>query len=129
MSAGRLYGRHTAQHPAAVIRKYNKSLDPLRAKQTLLRKKLGQTMVSAIKAPSVTLKIRQKSVLWTHRQMNAQTPALVPSYNIITCNNYDLGMKSVYLVFFYDFPSFPYFFKNNHEYRRHHELISKFNVG
>ena len=31
------------------------SLDPLRAKKTSIRKKLGHTMVSAIKASSVTL--------------------------------------------------------------------------
>ena len=32
-----------------------KSLDPLRAKTTFVRKKLGHAMVSAIKASSVTL--------------------------------------------------------------------------
>ena len=32
-----------------------KSLDPLRAKKTFIRKKLGHTAVSAIKASSVTL--------------------------------------------------------------------------
>ena len=32
-----------------------KSLDPLRVKKTFIRKKLGHTMVSAIKASSVTL--------------------------------------------------------------------------
>ena len=32
-----------------------KSLDPLRAKKTLIRKQLGHTMVSAIKASSVNL--------------------------------------------------------------------------
>ena len=32
-----------------------KSLDPLRAKKTFIRKKVGHTMVSAIKALSVTL--------------------------------------------------------------------------
>ena len=32
-----------------------KRLDPLRAKKTFIRKKLGHTMVSAIKASSVTL--------------------------------------------------------------------------
>ena len=32
-----------------------KSLDPLRAKKTFIRKKLDHTMVSAIKASSVTL--------------------------------------------------------------------------
>ena len=37
------YGRHTAQHPAAVITNNNKSLDPLRAKKTFIRKKLGHT--------------------------------------------------------------------------------------
>ena len=37
-----------------------KSLDPLRAKKTFIRKKLGHTAVSAIKASSVNLKIRQK---------------------------------------------------------------------
>ena len=37
-----------------------KSLDPLRAKETFIRKKLGHTAVSAIKASSVTLKIWQK---------------------------------------------------------------------
>ena len=49
------YGRHTAQHPAAVIVNNDKSLDPLRAKKTFIRKKLGQTAVSAIQASSVTL--------------------------------------------------------------------------
>ena len=39
------YGRHTAQHPAAVIVNNNKSLDPLRAKKTFIRKKLGHTAV------------------------------------------------------------------------------------
>ena len=34
-----------------------KSLDPSRAKKTFIRKKLGHTMVSAIKALSVTLLI------------------------------------------------------------------------
>ena len=33
----------------------DKSLVPLRAKKTFLRKKLGQTVVSAIQASSVTL--------------------------------------------------------------------------
>ena len=37
-----------------------KGLDPLRAKKTFIRKKLGHTMVSAIKASSVTLLIWQK---------------------------------------------------------------------
>ena len=32
-----------------------KRLDPLRAKKTIIRKKLGHTAVSAIKASSVTL--------------------------------------------------------------------------
>ena len=32
-----------------------KNLDPLRAKKTFIRKKLGHSMVSAIKASSVTL--------------------------------------------------------------------------
>ena len=32
-----------------------KKLDPLRAKRTFMRKKLGHTAVSAIKASSVTL--------------------------------------------------------------------------
>ena len=32
-----------------------KSLDPLRAKKTFIRKRLGHTAVSAIKASSVTL--------------------------------------------------------------------------
>ena len=49
------YGRHTAQHPAAVIAKNSKSLDPLRAKKTFIRKKLGHTVVSAIQASSVIL--------------------------------------------------------------------------
>ena len=49
------YGRHTAQHPAAVIENNCKSLDPLRAKKTFVRKKLGHTVVSAIQASSVTL--------------------------------------------------------------------------
>ena len=37
-----------------------KSLDPLRAKKKIIRKKLGHTMVSAIKASSVTLLFWQK---------------------------------------------------------------------
>ena len=37
-----------------------KSLDPLRAKKIFIRKKLGHTAVSAIKALSVTLLIWQK---------------------------------------------------------------------
>ena len=37
-----------------------KSLDPLRAKKTFIRKKLGHTMVSAINASTVTLKNWQK---------------------------------------------------------------------
>ena len=37
-----------------------KSLGPLRAKKTFIRKKLGHTAVSAIKASSVTLEILQK---------------------------------------------------------------------
>ena len=37
-----------------------KSLDPLKAKKTFIRKKLGHTRVSAIKASSVTLLIWQK---------------------------------------------------------------------
>ena len=37
-----------------------KSLDPLRAKKTFIRKKLGRTMVSVIKASSVTLYFWQK---------------------------------------------------------------------
>ena len=49
------YGRHTAKHSAAVIVNNVKSLDPLRAKKTFIRKKLGQTAVSAIQASSVTL--------------------------------------------------------------------------
>ena len=49
------------QHPAALIRNNNnKSLDPLRAKKTFNIKKLGHTMVSVIKASSVTLSIWQK---------------------------------------------------------------------
>ena len=52
------YGRHMAQHPAAVI--IIKSLDPLRAKKIFIRKKLGHTAVSAIQASSVTLLIWQK---------------------------------------------------------------------
>ena len=37
------YGRHTAQHPAAVIENNSKSLDPFRAKKTFIGKKLGHT--------------------------------------------------------------------------------------
>ena len=36
------------------------SLDPLRAKKTFIRRKLGHTAVSPIKASSVTLEILQK---------------------------------------------------------------------
>ena len=39
-----------------------KSLDPLRAKKTFIRKKLGHTAVSAIDASSVTLLTRQKEL-------------------------------------------------------------------
>ena len=39
-----------------------KSLDPLRAKKTFIRKKCGHTMVSAIKAASVTLYVWQKEL-------------------------------------------------------------------
>ena len=46
-------GHHTAQHPAAE-KTNNKSLDPLRAKNTFIRKKFGHTAVSAIQASSVT---------------------------------------------------------------------------
>ena len=49
------YGRHTAQHPAAVIANSNKISDPLRAKKTFIGKKLHHTAVSAIQALSVTL--------------------------------------------------------------------------
>ena len=51
------YGRHTTQHPAAVIENNSKSLDPLRAKKTFIGKKLGDTAVSAtcIQASSLTL--------------------------------------------------------------------------
>ena len=38
-----------------------KSLDPLRAKKTFIRKKLGHTAVSATKASSVTLKSGERS--------------------------------------------------------------------
>ena len=38
-----------------------KSLDPLRAKKTFIRKKLGHTMVSAIKASSVAYKSGKRS--------------------------------------------------------------------
>ena len=38
-----------------IINNNKKSLDPLRAKKTFIRKKLGHTAVSAIKAASVTL--------------------------------------------------------------------------
>ena len=38
----------------------NKSLDPLRAKKTYIRKKLGHTVDSAIRVSSVTLSIWQK---------------------------------------------------------------------
>ena len=55
MSAGDFYGRHTAQHPAAVIENNCKSLDPLRAKKIFVRKKLGHNAVSAIQASLVTL--------------------------------------------------------------------------
>ena len=37
-----------------------KSLDPLRAKKTFIRKKLGHAMVFVIKASSVTIQIWQK---------------------------------------------------------------------
>ena len=32
------YGRHTAQHPNAVIENNSKSLDPLRAKKTFIKR-------------------------------------------------------------------------------------------
>ena len=40
------------EYPHPIIMK---SLDPLRAKKIFIRKKLGHTVVSAIKASSVTL--------------------------------------------------------------------------
>ena len=56
MSAGRLFTaatRHNIQLQWQQI--IMKSLDPLRAKKIFIRKKLGHTAVSAIKASSVTL--------------------------------------------------------------------------
>ena len=47
------YGRHMAQHPAKVIANNNKSLDPLRAKKTFIRKMLGHTAVSATQASTL----------------------------------------------------------------------------
>ena len=44
----------------SVIEIIIKSLDPLRAKKTFIRKKLSHIMVSALKASSVTLYIWQK---------------------------------------------------------------------
>ena len=46
-------GRQTPELVYTII--IIKSLDLLRAKKTFIRKKLGHTMVSAIKASSVTL--------------------------------------------------------------------------
>ena len=46
------FGNKTVDHLLQII---VKSLDPLRAKETFIRKKLCHTMVSAIKASSVTL--------------------------------------------------------------------------
>ena len=43
--------KHFCQAKVIII----KSLDPLRAKKTFIRKKLGHTAVSATKASSVTL--------------------------------------------------------------------------
>ena len=43
------YGRHTAQRPAEVIANNNKSLEPLRAKKTFIRKKLSHTVVRLFK--------------------------------------------------------------------------------
>ena len=54
------YGRHTAQHPAALIPNNDKSLDPLRAKKTFVRKTFGHTAVSAIQASSLIFWIWQK---------------------------------------------------------------------
>ena len=69
MSAGRFFTaatRHSIQLP--VIVNNNKSLDPLRAKKTFIRKKLSQTVVSAIQAsspdfPHFLLHVRCKSGL------------------------------------------------------------------
>ena len=42
------YGRHTAQHPAAVIRNNNKKFRSFKRKKKFIRTKLGHTMVLAI---------------------------------------------------------------------------------
>ena len=55
------YGRHTAQHPAAVIiGNHNKKFRSFKSKENIHKKKLGHTVVSAIQASSVTLLIWQK---------------------------------------------------------------------
>ena len=54
------YGRHTAQHPAAVTTNNNEKFRSFKSKENIIRKKLGHTAVSAIKASSVTLKTWQK---------------------------------------------------------------------
>ena len=51
---GDFYGRHTVQHPAAVITNDTKN-GYLREKKTFTRKQVGHSTVSAIQAPSVTL--------------------------------------------------------------------------
>ena len=61
MSAGRLFTaatRHNIQMQCQQI--IMNSVDPLRAKKIFIKKKLGHTAVSAIKASSVTLLTWQK---------------------------------------------------------------------
>ena len=44
------YGRHMAQHPAAVITNNNKKFRSFKSKENIHKKELGHTAVSAIKA-------------------------------------------------------------------------------
>ena len=50
-----IWGQTENWVPSVFISNNNESLDPLRPKKIFIRKKLGHTAVSAIKASSVTL--------------------------------------------------------------------------
>ena len=57
--------RDIGQNMLPAVKIIMKSLDPLRAKKIFIRKKLGHTTVSAIKASSVTLQTWQKEPVVT----------------------------------------------------------------
>ena len=61
-----LYGRHTAQHPAAVTTNNNEKFRSFKSKENIHEKEVGPycdfTAVSAIKASSVTLTWQKEPV-------------------------------------------------------------------